>query len=109
MRNCWRCSSSYCIGTRLYDFVLGQDYWETAKATSPIILELLLEHLPISVIGKKLLRTAGDALFKILHLPSSSPGLLQFPEVCSFGTVFWSAKGGFPNRRFTNCIFTLEY
>jgi hypothetical protein len=32
--------------------VLGQEYWETVKATPPIILKLLLRHLSIPVIVK---------------------------------------------------------
>ena len=35
---------------------LRECYWETAKATPPIILKLLWGHLPIPVIGKELLR-----------------------------------------------------
>jgi len=31
---------------------LGEGYWETAKATLPIILKLLLGQLPIPVIGR---------------------------------------------------------
>jgi len=38
-----------------YVIVLGQEYWETAKATPSIILKLLLRHLPIPVIEKGLL------------------------------------------------------
>jgi len=34
---------------------LGEGYWETAKATPPIILKLLWGYLPIPVIKKKLL------------------------------------------------------
>jgi len=41
--------------------VLRQDYWETAKATPLIVLKLILRYLPIPVIGKELLGTAGDA------------------------------------------------
>ena len=35
-----------------YVIVLGQEYWETAKATPSIILKLLLRHLPIPVSEK---------------------------------------------------------
>ena len=44
---------------------LGESYWETAKTTQPIILELVLGYLPIPVIGKELLGATGDALSKL--------------------------------------------
>jgi len=38
-----------------YVVVMGQEYWETVKATPPIILNLILEYFLIPIIGKELL------------------------------------------------------
>jgi len=45
-----------------YVVELGQDYWETAKATLPIILKLLLGHLQYQLLGNDYWGTAGDGL-----------------------------------------------
>jgi len=38
-----------------YVVVMGQEYWETVKATPPIILNLILEYFLIPIIRKGLL------------------------------------------------------
>ena len=49
-----------------YGVVLGQEYWEAAKATLPIIQKLLFGYLPIPVIWKKnYWGTARDALNRL--------------------------------------------
>ena len=107
MRNCWRCSSSYCIGTRLYDFVLGQDYWETAKATSPIILELLLEHLLKSVIGKKIIEDCWRCSFQNPAPPEQLSRLAAVPRSLHLRNCILVSQRWLPQQKIHKLYFHL--
>jgi len=76
---------------------LRKGYWETAKASSSIILKFLLEHLPIPVIGKELLggcwrwselRSMAFLLARSMQAPFRSP---RSPSQCP----------GWPDAEFT--------